>query len=372
MYYKEYGNSGKMVSAIGFGAMRFNETDVKENRFEKLAELPLYALDKGINYWDTAPFYCDDKSEIIIGHAVKQINREDIFLSSKTNFGTVGENPTRDDFRKRLDKSLTRMQTDYIDYYHMWCILNLDAYEKLYDTMYGWFEEAQAEGLIRNIVFSSHMEGDGIEKVIASQKFKGMLIGYNPLNYRFRQHGIESAHQSGMGVVAMNPVGGGVIPGSPETFAYLTEGTDLNVAQAALRFVASHKEVTVALNGIGTTEQVDEAVKAVEGLVERPAHEIVAEHSKDGIALNDLCTGCGYCMGCPVDIDIPKFMDAYNIKILTGKEEECLNRFKFHWGIPSEQAGECIVCGKCERECTQHLPIMERLGEIAEMKHPLR
>ena len=85
------------------------------------------------------------------------------------------------------------------------------------------FEEAKAEGLIRNIVFSSHMEGNDIEKVVETGKFKGMLIGYNALNYRFRQSGIEAAHAKGMGVVVMNPLGGGMIPQNPEAFSYLTE-----------------------------------------------------------------------------------------------------------------------------------------------------
>jgi len=366
MYYKEYGNTGIKVSAIGFGAMRFVEEDVKENRFDKCADLLLYAFDRGINYWDTAPFYCSDKSETIVGTAVKQVKRSEVYLSTKTNFGTIGEVHDRDSFRKRLEMSLERMGTDYIDFYHLWCMLNLESYEKHMDELYGFFEETKSEGLVRNIVFSSHMEGNAIEKVIESGKFKGMLIGYNPLNYRFRQSGIESAYKNGMGVVAMNPVGGGIIPNQPEMFSYLTEGTDLNVAQAALRFVASHKEITIALNGFTTKEHVDEAVKAVEGLEEKSASKIVSMYS-EGMAFNNLCTGCGYCRVCPVDIPIPEFMDAYNMNLLKKSMEECANRLKWQWGIGKEDAGKCIACKKCEEACTQHLPIIERLDEIAKM-----
>lgn len=146
-----------------------------------------------------------------------------------------------------------------------------------------------------------------------------MLIGYNALNYRFRQSGIEAAHQNGMGVVVMNPLGGGMIPSNPESFAYLVEGTDLTVPQAALRFVASHKEITI-------TE-------------ERPAKEI----------------------------EIPKFMDSYNQMILTGESKQILDRLNGHWSIKKEKAEECIACGKCEGQCTQHLPISERMKEIAAM-----
>lgn len=366
MYYKEYGNTGIKVSAVGLGTMRYDEEDIKAGRLEKCAQIPLYALEKGINYWDTAPFYCDDKSETVTGIALSQVNRSEVYVTSKVNFGTLQtKTPTKEDFRKRLETSLARLQTDYIDFYHMWCMLSLDSWEKHMEALYGFFEEAKREGLIRHIVFSSHMEGNDIEAVVESGQFEGMLIGYNALNYRFRQSGIKKAHQSGMGVVVMNPLGGGLIPQNPESFAYLTEGTDLTVPQAALRFVASHKEITVALAGCTTKAHVDDAVKAVENLQEMSAEGVVKKYESSGMALNNLCTGCAYCKGCPKDIEIPKLMDAYNQKLLTGDQSKIVDRMENHWSINAKQAADCIACGKCERQCTQHLPIIERLGEIA-------
>lgn len=156
-----------------------------------------------------------------------------------------------------------------------------------------------------------------------------------------------------------------MIPQNPENFAYLAEGTGLTVPQAALRFVASHKEITVTLAGCTTKAHVDDAVKAVESLVEKPADEIVKEYEGKGVSFNNLCTGCAYCKGCPKNIPIPKFMDAYNQKILTGKKDAIMDRLDNHWDIPASQAAECIACGKCEKACTQHLPIIERLKEIA-------
>lgn len=366
MYYKEYGNSGIKVSAVGLGTMRYDAEDVKAGRLDKCAEIPLYAFEKGINYWDSAPFYCDDKSEEITGIALSQVKRDQVYVTSKTNFGTLKtQTPDRDTFRRRLELSLSRLKTDYIDFYHMWCMLNLESWEKHMEALYGFFEEAKSEGLIRHIVFSSHMQGDDIETVVETGKFEGMLLGYNALNYRFRQSGIKRAWESGMGVVVMNPLGGGLIPENPEAFQYLTAGTDLTVPQAALRFVASHQEITVALAGCTTKAHIDDAVKAVENLEVRPAEEIVRRYEDSGIALNNLCTGCAYCKGCPKGIEIPKYLDAYNQKLLTKDEGRILARLKGHWNIDQKQAAECIACGKCEVQCTQHLPIIERLKEIA-------
>ncbi|MDL2250378.1 putative aldo/keto reductase-like oxidoreductase [Lachnospiraceae bacterium PM6-15] len=365
MYYKEYGNTGMKVSAVGLGTMRYDEEDILAGRFEKCAQIPLYALEKGINYWDTAPFYCHDKSEIVTGMALSQVDRSKVYVTSKVNFGTLDtKTPTKDDFRRRLELSLSRLQTDYIDFYHMWCMLNLDSWEAHMEALYGFFEEAKSEGLIRNIVFSSHMQGNDIETVVDSGKFKGMLIGYNALNYRFRQSGIKKAYEKGMGVVVMNPLGGGLIPEHPDTFAYLAKDTDLTVAQAALRFVASHKEITVTLAGCTTEAHVDDAVRAVEGLKEEPAEVVAGRLENAGVSLNDLCTGCGYCDNCPVGIPIPKYMDAYNMKILMGKEKAIEERLENHWGITKDKAAECVACGACEAACTQHLPIIERLAQI--------
>ena len=367
MYYKEYGHTGMKVSAVGLGTMRYDPDDIALGKLEKCAEIPLYALEKGINYWDTAPGYCEDKSEIVTGIALSQVKRSDVFVTSKTNLTTLDGHTDRDSFRRRLETSLKRLKTDYIDFYHMWCMLNLDSYREHMETLYRFFEEAQSEGLIRNIVFSSHMQGNDIEKAVSDGKFKGMLIGYNALNYRYRQSGIEAAYARGMGVVVMNPLGGGLIPRNPEMFSYLTEGTDLTVPQAALRFVASHREITVTLAGCTTKAHVDDAVKAVENLEERPAKDIVQKYINKGDAFNNLCTGCGYCKGCPKDVAIPKFMDAYNIYLMTKEKNSVANRLDNHWGMSSADAAECIACGHCEEQCTQHLPIIERLREIAKM-----
>jgi len=364
MHYKQYGDTDMKVSTIGMGTMRYDDEDVKSGNFAKCADVVLYAHEKGINFFDSAPLYCHDKSEEITGLALSQLPRDSFYISSKVNMHTYEMPFSPDIFRKRLETSLSRLKVDYLDFYYLWCLLDLDTFQKQFDLMYRSFEKAKADGLIRNITFSSHMQGNELEKVIETNAFKGMLIGYNALNYRFRQAGIAAAHQNGMGIVVMNPLGGGLIPNNPKVFEYLTDGTDLNVSQAALRFVASHKEISVTLCGCTTKQHIDDAVKAVDNLIEKPAIDIYNAYEAKGVALNNLCTGCGYCKYCPQDIDIPKFMDSYNEKILGN---DIIERLKWHWGIPNAKAAECTQCGQCETLCTQHLPIVKRLQEIASL-----
>ncbi|HWR24091.1 MAG TPA: aldo/keto reductase [Feifaniaceae bacterium] len=361
MYYKEYGNTGCRVSAIGFGGMRFSEEDVKRGDLEACAEVVRYAHEKGINYFDTAPGYCDDKSETIMGLALNSLPRDSYYINTKTNFYQVDNPATEAGFFRRLETSLKRLRVDCIDFYHLWCMLSLVQYRKQCDALYGYFRKAKEQGMIRHIVFSSHMPGDELTQVIGEGLFEGMLIGYNALNYRYRMSGLTAAHRQGMGVVVMNPLGGGVIPANPQLFSSLTEGTPYTTAQGALRFVAGHREVSVALNGITAKEQVDEAVFAVQGLEERPADAQAALLPASG-GENALCTGCGYCDSCPVQIPIPKFMDAYNQKLLTGRDPAA--RLQNHWALKPDIAADCIACGQCEGLCTQHLPIIGRLREI--------
>lgn len=361
MHYKQYGNKDLKVSAIGFGCMRFPDEDILGNRYDKCADLVKHAYEKGINYFDTAPEYCFDKSEEVLGLAVKELPRNKIYISSKTNFGEIDNPPTKDGFFKRLEQTLTRLNTGYLDFYHLWCLLSIKSYEKQFGVMQEWFEDAKRQGLIRNIVFSSHMPSEDLNKIINTNNFDGMLVGYNALNYVYRQGGIREAHKNGMGVVVMNPMGGGVIPKNPERFGYLTEGTNLNVSQSAVRFVASHKEVTVTLVGFSSSYQIDDAVLAVENLKEYPADEVIKMFNTGG-AFNNLCTSCGYCDYCPSGIPIPKYMDIYNEKILNGSMEEHF----INWNISSEYAKKCTKCEKCEKLCTQHLPIIERLEYIAQ------
>ncbi|NSG11869.1 aldo/keto reductase [Blautia producta] len=361
MYYKKYGKTGVKVSAIGMGCMRFEEKDILDKKYDDCIELILYAHEKGINYFDTAPFYCHDQSESIVGKALSQVPRNSFYITSKTNLATLKHDPTESGFRRRLEMSLSRLKVDYIDFYYLWCMLDEKMLKENCDILIPFFEKVKKEGLIRHFVLSSHMEGDTLNEIIDSNIFDGILLGYNPLNYKYRKQGIAAAYKAGLGVSIMNPLGGGLIPRNPKYFSNFSEKSE-NVAQGVLRSLASHKEISLVLNGFSTKEHVDDAVKAVEELGERPMQEVQKQYEKLSSIKNKLCTGCGYCNYCPKGIDIPKYMDAYNEKILGSS---IIARLRKHWRISARDAGKCIKCRKCEKLCTQHLPITERLEEIA-------
>jgi uncharacterized protein len=364
MIYKDYGKTGKKVSAIGFGGMRFRKEDY-ENSFEEAAKVAIRANELGVNYFDTAPFYCDDKSEEIMGTAFKYMPNP-FYVSTKSSYSSEG---TADAVRARIDKSLKRLGMEKINFFHMWCILNLEQYRKVMAPggPYEGALKAKEEGLIEHITFSTHCNGEEIETIVNEGYFEGVTLGYNATNFAFRQRGIKAAFNKGLGVVTMNPLGGGVIPQNPDFYSFLKEDSKDSLVQAALKFNASHKEITITLPGMGTIAEVEENLRAGENFGIMTEEKLVRIASLLNSSLDTLCTGCQYCKGCPKNIDIPKFMDSYNMYVLKGKTEEIKGRLKGHWGMDFKGAAECISCGKCEKLCTQHLPIIERLNFIANL-----
>ena len=362
MIYKPYGKTGKKVSAIGFGGMRFPEGC----SIEEGAEIVRYASELGINYFDTAPNYCNDTSEDIFGEAFKQMPK-DFYVSTKSS---ISSDPTGDDVRRRLENSLKRMGLKKINFYNMWCILTYDQYKRVIakDGPYWGALKAKEEGLIDHLVFSTHASGEEIRMMVEDGLFEGVTLGYNAVNFPYRAEGIEAAYKHGLGVVTMNPLGGGLIPQNQEYFSFLKQNEAESTIQAALRFNASHESISVVLSGMGSKEEVRHNVEAINNL------QVFGKEKIDTIKgylreeMNGFCTTCQYCKHCPKAINIPVYMELYNSYILKGLEEakEKYKQYK-SWGTIKEGAAgpaECIKCGKCEKLCTQKLDIIKRLEWI--------
>ncbi len=364
MIYKEYGKTGKKVSAVGFGGMRFD----LEKTDEQNAELLYYAADKGINYFDTAPGYCDDRSEGIYGIAMKNMKREDYFVSTKRMPHHAKTKKEHFDFVKQ---SIEKLNSDYIDFFHIWCLRKPEHYAQAFE--FGQYEallEAKEQGLIKHIVCSSHQPGSQIKDIVDDGKVEGVLMGINVLNFPYRWNGVEACQDAGLGVVAMNPLGGGLIPKNEDKLKFLCEG-DETPTEAALRFAISSPQITIALNGFTTTEHIDTAVKIADMARPMTSAQLDEIRKNVGDNMNSVCTGCGYCLPCPAEINIPAYMQLYNDKQMFGKSDaemkEAISGSR-GWGTLAASKGfakECIQCGKCERVCTQHLDIIARLEKMA-------
>jgi predicted aldo/keto reductase-like oxidoreductase len=363
MIYNKYGKSGIKISAISCGGMRFE----KPEDTDAAAELVKKIHSVGINYFDTAPGYTN--SEQIFGKALPEIirksGRESFYISTKTSAETPSE------AKKDLETSLSRMNLSYIDFYHLWCVMDIQDYEtRKKNGVLKIFEQLKDEGLIKHICISTHMSGDDIKKVIDDYDFEGILLGYSAMNFNYRERGLDAASSKGLGVIAMNPLGGGVIPQNPKLFSFLKTQKNETIAEAAIRFLLNDDRITSSLIGFSNESHLNEAISAIAGFKKISESKKKEIRKQLKVPFNELCTACGYCDSCPQNIPIPKMMDAFNHCLIEKDSRQAvINRFKWHWRLApdDELFRKCVKCGKCEKLCTQKLPIIKRLEIIREI-----
>lgn len=370
MQYREFGNTGVKLSTLGFGAMRLPTKEVNGNTvydYEESIKIIRRAYELGVNYFDTAPYYCDGESEIILGQAIKPF-RDKIYLSTKNPI----EDASGENWRKRLEASLAKLDTDYIDFYHMWGI-SLETYEKEINVPGGPMEaalQAKEEGLIRHISFSFHDDPKNLFKIIDSGNFETVLCQYNLLD-RSNEEAIAYAKSKGLGVVIMGPVGGGRLGSPSETIKNMLPGKVNSSPEIALRFVISNPGVTTALSGMGSMAMVEENADVASNASPLTLEEVklinlsVEENKK----MADLyCTGCNYCMPCPQGVNIPLNFQIMNYHRIYGITEYAKAEYAkigtMDW-MKGEKASACIECGICETKCPQKLEIIKQLAETA-------
>ena len=368
MQYRPFGKTGVEISTLGFGAMRLPQKEVDGKMVydeEESIRILRKAYELGVNYFDTAPYYCDGESEVILGKAIKPF-RDQIYLSTKNPI----EDASGAHFRERLEKSLMKLDTDYIDFYHMWGI-SWETYEKSINVPDGPLEaalKAKEEGLIRHLSFSFHDKAENLFKIIDTGNFETMLVQYNLLD-RSNEEAIAYAHEKGLGVVIMGPVAGGRLGAPSEVIANMLPGKVSSSAELALKFVISNPGVTTALSGMGTMKMVEENthIAATTTTLSEEEIEQVNQSVMENQKMADLyCTGCNYCMPCPHDVNIPlnfRIMNYHRVYgIMDYAKEQYAMIGKVDW-MKGKDASACIDCGICEEKCPQHLSIREQLRE---------
>jgi hypothetical protein len=360
MLYREYGLTGKQVSLVGFGGMRFKEIDRRDRGVEMIRE----AARAGINYFDTAPAYFGTRSEETFGQGFQELKRLGLpfYCATKTMKGSEKE------VRAEAEAQLRRLKVEAIDFYHVWCVIDLPSWqERKGKGVVQAFRRLKEEGLIRHICVSTHMVGDDIRTLLEEEVFEGVLFGYSAANFSFRQQAFEAIAARSLGCAVMNPLAGGVIPQNPGIFDFLRTRPEQSATEAALHFLFAHPRISTALVGFGTLEEVRQAVRAVDTWRPIDPQEVERIKARLSPAFRELCTGCRYCEPCPQGVPVSRLMEAYNHRKLYGADKALLERLRWHWSLPASAARGCTACGQCEEECTQRLPIIDRLAQIASL-----
>ena len=377
MQYVDFGKTGARVSRLGMGCMRL-PAEEKDGRTifdeEKGIALIHRAIELGVNYFDTAPYYCDKQSEVILGKALKGGRREKIFLSTKNPI----ENDSGDDYEKRLEASLKRLDCTCIDFYHFWGV-SLNTFNEKVKAKDGPFERAKKlkqQGVIKHVSFSFHdrdakeKEGDNLVEILKRGEgvLESVLCQYNLLD-RNKEAGIALAHQMGLGTVVMGPVGGGRLGSPSKVILDMLPGKVSSSAELALRFVLSNSNINIALSGVSTMEQLEENARVADNTAVLSADELgqIEIMMKENERLAGLyCTGCNYCMPCPSGINIPeifKMMNYHRVYQLTEFARKNYAEIGKNPWMKYENALACSECGECEKKCPQSLPIREQLKE---------
>lgn len=374
MNYRKFGNTGSMISALGFGCMRLPEYEKDGNWYiddDKAIPMLLKAYEEGVNYFDTAPYYCHQNSEITVGKALKEI-RDKVMISTKIPVDKCKETG---DYRRFLEQSLKKMDTPYIDFYHFWGI-NKEEYDRaiLGLNLLEEAKKAKEEGLIKHISFSFHDKAENIKYIIDKAEERGipmetMLVQYNLLD-RSNEEMIQYAASKGLGVVAMGPVGGGRLAAPTDLYTKLTGKPSISTYELAFKFVLGNPYMSCALSGMGTMDMVEKNVvisSNKEGLTEEEWIQLGESVEKLKKFSELYCTGCAYCQPCPAGIDIPKIFNLYtyhNVYGLTDYAKREMDNYKKNDG---KTITNCKDCGLCEDRCPQSLKIRAELKRVEDI-----
>lgn len=361
------------LSILGFGCMRF---PMKGNSIDEARSIAMIrdSIEKGINYFDTAYFYNNGKSETLLGEALSGGYRERVKIATKLPPFMVSK---LEGAKKIFETQLTKLRTDYIDYYLLHMLSDVATLERMQKLgVMDWLEQLKREGIIRNIGFSFHGSKTEFEQLVTAYPWDFCQIQYNYLdeNNQATKAGLKLAHSLGIPVIIMEPLRGGkLVNNLPKQVIDTFQSYDKKrtPAEWALRWIWNHPEVTVILSGMSDEDQLNENIRIASEVSANSLTEaelkvfdevkaILLERTKVP------CTGCGYCMPCPHGVNIPGCFSSYNDKYLLKMKNY---RFKYMQtlGLTSQHpsfASLCTECGKCERHCPQNIQIRKELKKV--------
>ncbi|MBR3867993.1 MAG: aldo/keto reductase [Clostridia bacterium] len=365
---------GNKLSILGYGCMRFSQKGGKID-MEKAEKEIMAAYEAGVNYFDTAYIYRG--SEAVLGEVLEKNGiRDKVYIATKLPHYMI---KSRDDAEKYFQEELKRLRTDHVDYYLMHMLTDVKTWERLKSIgIDSWIKEKMESGAIRQIGFSYHGNSDMFCKLIDVNDWDFCLIQYNYLdeNSQAGRKGLHYASEKGLPVMIMEPLRGGkLVNNLPEKAKKLFAEYPIKrtPAEWAFRWLWNQPEVTCVLSGMNSLEMVQENVRnastAVAGEFTDNEENLLQEVVR---AINEKmkvgCTGCGYCMPCPKNVDIPGTFSAYNKRYSDGKHaawHEYLMCTVMRKDATS--ASNCVGCGLCEKHCPQHINIRQELKNASKV-----
>lgn len=368
---------GNPISQLGYGCMRFSRKGSGID-YEKAEKEVLLAIEKGVNYFDTAYIY--PGNEECLGWILEKNKcREKVNIATKLPQYILRSAAAID---KTFHEELKRLRTDYIDYYLMHMFTDYAEWERLQKLgIEQWIARQKAEGRIRYIGFSYHGDTEMFLKILDAYDWDFCQIQYNYLDEHTQagRTGLQAAAKKGIPVIIMEPLRGGKLVNLPEKAKQVlaTDSKGYTPAELGLRWLWNQPEVTCVLSGMNSEEMINENIRIASEA--EPGHltqedmeivvqikQIIRQREKVG------CTGCRYCMPCPKGVDIPGNFHYYNLMYME-KKASARKEFARNIGLRKEPgfATQCVGCGLCEKHCPQHLPIREKLQEADRDLRPL-
>ena len=312
MLYRKMKKSDGMLSILGFGCMRLPQTADCRIDTAKATKMVHYAIEGGVDYFDTAYVYHNGESEPFLGQALRGGYRERINIATKLPVWTV---QTREDMDCYLDEQLQRLQTDHIDFYLLHGLVRATWEHVASLGVDEFLDDALADGRIRHAGFSFHDKPQVLKDIVDSYDWTFCQIQYNYMDeeYQAGTEGLLYAAKRGLGIVVMEPLRGGLLakqsPRATELWA--KSGVHRSPAEWGLRWVWNHPEVTVVLSGMGALKQVRQNLTYAENgrphsLTENELSIFDDVKAMYRSKIRILCTKCAYCMPCPSGVDIPE------------------------------------------------------------------
>ena len=381
MKYRKMGSLDWEVSALSFGCMRLptkkdNGNDVIDE--EEAIKMIRYAIDNGVNYFDTAFPYHNETSEIVVGKALQEGYREKVKLVTKLPMWQITK---KEDFDKFLNKQLEKLQTDYVDIY-LFHGLNKQTFQlvKKYELIEN-MEDAKASGKIRHIGFSFHDSYDVFKEIIDYYNWDMAQIQWNYVDHNTQAttKGLEYAADKGIAVVVMEPIKGGKLANPTKEIEEIIENAPIkrSAANWAIQYVWNHPGVSTVLSGMSTFDQVKENIESAEqsgiNMLSQEELKIISDmatrYRKKSIIP---CTYCEYCQPCPSRVNIPINFRLLN-ELLWGDNTEQM-RAKYKYFATREEdlndmknngsASLCVQCGECLDKCPQMIDIPNELEKV--------